>query len=76
MDTDEPRRLFPISVRLIIWGIAGGIVASAWIVLVGGPSERLTRTWVFFLRCLTVGAVLSEIIAFWLRRKGEGSHPE
>jgi hypothetical protein len=48
--------------RLVLIAVAIGIAVSVWVVRAGGPSDHLTRTWVFGLHALAVGVVAAEII--------------
>lgn len=56
-----------MSRRLIL--IAVGIAVTVWIVNAGGPTERLTYTWVVGLRTLTVGVIVAEIVTRLLKRR-------
>jgi hypothetical protein len=66
-EDDRPvKRL--ISCRLLVTAVALGLTVSVWIVLVGGPSDRLTATWVFGFKALVVGVVVAEILTIVLER--------
>ena len=57
------------SLRLLRIAVAIGIGVSVWIVKAGGPTERLTATWMFGLRALVLGVIVAEIITQILTRR-------
>lgn len=44
-------------------GVLVGIAAAVWIVVTGGPTTRLTKTWQFGFWCLVAAVLLAQIVS-------------